>query len=312
MTSITQLAILALAAFAAADDKLVTLGNGVHMPRINLGTCCGSDPAVGLDSWLDAAAAVGFGTKDVPTGIDTAFDYGDQPVIADILKRRDIPRETVFLTTKVPAGFGNTTDCYADPNITVRYVQENLRELGVEQVDLVLIHRPCQPHDSSRGPVPAGTTPAEANQALWNGAVEVLKMGLTRTIGVSNYAKADLEALDMSAATPSVNQCQLSIAHHDDETMAYCKEKGIQYEAYFAMKGCPFSGSGSEVVAAIAKKYGKSASQVCLRWILERGSVMAVGTGANATTAASYAKENVGIFDFALSADEVKQLNTLQ
>jgi diketogulonate reductase-like aldo/keto reductase len=255
---------------------------------------------------------VGFGSKAVPTGIDTAFNYGDQPVIGNILKKRSTPRENVFLTTKVPAGFGNTTDCIADPNITVRYVQENLLELGVDQVDLVLIHRPCQPHGSAKGPVPVGTTPAQANQALWDGAVEVLKMGLTRTIGVSNYAKADLEALDMSAAVPSVNQCQLSVAHHDDATMIYCKAKGIQYEAFFAMKGCPFSGTGSDVVSAIATKHGKSVSQVCLRWILQRGSVMAVGTGANATTAAAYAKENLNIFDFSLSADEVKQLNSLQ
>ena len=309
------IAVAAARAAPSAASKVVTLNTGVKMPAIQLGTCCGSDPGIGLAPWLDAAEAAGFGTTDAPVGVDTAFDYSDQTVISGVLKERGYlqqKRDQIFLTTKVPAGFGTATDCEADPEITLRYVRENLRELGVDQVDLVLIHRPCQPAGSSRGPVPPGTTPAQANQALWDGARRALELNLTRSIGVSNYAKADLEALDMSGAVPSINQCLLNVQQHDDETMAFCEQHGIQYEAYFAMKGCPFSGDGADVVSAIGKKHGKSTSQVCLRWILDRGAVMAVGTGANATTAASYAQENLDIFDFSLSADEVKQLDQLK
>ena len=121
----------------------VTIAPGVSMPSINLGTCCGSEPKVGLDPWLSAGG----------TGIDTAWDYHDQVDIrSGLAKHPDIKRDQLFITTKVPAGFGNSTDCDPDPEITVRYVKENLVELGVDQVDLVLIHRPCQPAGSPRGP----------------------------------------------------------------------------------------------------------------------------------------------------------------
>ena len=137
------------------------------------------------------------------------------------------------------------------------------------QVDLVLIHRPCQPAGSPRGP---STDPAASNNALWKGAQAALAQGLTRAIGVSNYVTADLKAL--SGPKPSLNQCQMSIQHHDDDTIAYCAENGIQYESYQAMKGCPFS---DPQLMQIATAHNVSAAQVCLRWVLERGCVSATG-----------------------------------
>jgi diketogulonate reductase-like aldo/keto reductase len=272
----------------------VTIAPGVSMPSINLGTCCGSEPKVGLDPWLGAGG----------TGIDTAWDYHDQVDIrSGLAKHPEIKRDQLFITTKVPAGFGNSTDCNPDPEITVRYVKENLVELGVDQVDLVLIHRPCQPAGSPRGPA---KDPVASNNALWAGAQKVLAMNLTRAIGVSNYATADLEAL--KGPKPSVNQCRMSVETHDDDTIAYCQAHGILYEAYFAMKGCPFTDA---TAGAIAKTHNVSVSQVCLRYILERGCAMAVGTGADASKASAYAKENLDIYSFSLSAAEVKQLEAI-
>jgi diketogulonate reductase-like aldo/keto reductase len=282
-----------LATASAAVGKTVEIAPGVIMPSINLGTCCGSDPKIGLGPWLDAGA----------TGIDTAFDYHDQVDIAAILKQRKVKRETLFITTKVPAGFGNATDCMADPNITIRYIQENLRELQIDQVDLLLLHRPCQPSSSSRGPA---KDPTASNNALWKGAQMALAMNLTRAIGVSNYVAADLKALD--GPTPSVNQCQMSLHKHDDVTIQYCIDNKIQYESYQAMKFCPFT--NAELVK-IATGHGKSAAQVCLRWVLEREVILASGTGSDPTKAAAYAKENLGIYDFSLTADEMKTLNGL-
>ena len=100
----------------------------------------------------------------------------------------------------------------------------------------------------------------------------------------------------------------MSIAHHDDDTIGYCQANGIVYESYQAMKGCPFT---NPALTAIATKHGKSAAQVCLRWVLDRGCISATGTGLDATKAAAYAKENLGIYDFALTPDEVKALNVL-
>ena len=145
------LAGLSFGAAASPLGKTVEIAPGVHLPTVGLGTCCGSDPKVGLEPWLEAGGV----------SVDTAFDYADQEAIGAILKAKAVPRDAVFITTKVPAGFGNATDCDPDPEITMRYVRENLAELGVEQVDLVLIHCPCSAH--SRAPTINGTAPCEAS-----------------------------------------------------------------------------------------------------------------------------------------------------
>jgi len=272
--------------------KTVTLNNGVVMPSINLGTCCGSKPSVGLQPWLDAGGV----------GIDTAYDYHDQTDIASVIHGTSAPkRESLFFTTKIPAGFGTKDDCKADPSIAVNYIKENLKELGVVYVDLALVHRPCQPHQTS--------DPVAANNALWKGMQQALALNLTRAIGVSNYAKADLEALDTSAVVPAVNQCDMSVEKHDDETIAHCQSKGIIYESYFTMKGCPFDNA---VVKQIAAGHNVSAAQVCLRYVLDRGGIIACGTGADSSTVASYAKENLDIYGFALTPAEVTALSGIQ
>lgn len=285
---------LASALFKAGDPTTVTLNNGVVMPRISLGTCCGSLPSVGLPSWLSAGGV----------GIDTAYDYMDQYQIKKILE--SVKRDSVFITTKIPAGLGRKQDdCGTDPNVALQYVKEDIQELGVKQVDLVLLHAPC---DFSKHHKVENATASD--NALWAGLKMALDQGLTRAIGVSNYDHTHLAAL--SGDVPSVNQCQLSIAGsfgqkgHDDATIKYCQDHGIVYESYGALKGCPFSDSH---LGAIADQHNKSVAQVCLRWTLQRGAVVAAGTGANATSAAAYAKENLDIFSFELDSAEMEYLN---
>jgi diketogulonate reductase-like aldo/keto reductase len=274
----------AILAAPPPTGKTVTLNNGVIMPSMNLGTCCGSEPKVGLQPWLDAGGV--------------GIDYHDQTDIAQIIK--SVPRSSIFLTTKVPAGFGNKTDCAADPNVALNYVRENLKELGVDQVDLALVHRPCQRSQTS--------DPAAANNALWKGMQQALALNLTRAIGVSNYKKADLEALDMGGAVPSVNQCQMSVTHHDDESIAYCQSKGIVFESYFTMKGCPWNNADVKTIAA---NHNVSISQVCLRYVLDRGGAIAAGTGADPAKVGPYAAENLDIYGFALTADEMDTLSKI-
>ena len=273
--------------------KTIEIAPGVMMPSMNLGTCCGSDPNAGLLPFLDAGGV----------GIDTAWDYHDQTHIAAILAAGPAKRESLFLTTKVPAGFGNSTDCDADPMIAFNYVKENLKELGVSYVDLVLVHRPCQPSQTS--------DPTKSNNALWAGVQMALAANMTRAIGVSNYAVSDLEKLDMTKATPAVNQCSMSIsAGHDDAAIAWGQSHSppIVYESYHGMKGCPTS---NVELVAIAKAHSKSVYQVCLRWVLERGAILAVGTGSDPSTAGAYAKENLDIYDFTLTAAEIATLDAI-
>merc|ERR1712039_31614 len=224
----------------------------------------------------------------------------DEPVIGKILQDEKIPRSSVFITSKVPAGFGNATDCLEDPSISIRYAKENLRQLGVDYVDLLLLHAPCGirhpgPHDIA------------ANAALWKGMTEVLAMNLTRAIGVSNYQSTHLKALP--SPKPVVNQCQMGVKKHDDETITYCQEKGILYEAYWVMHNCPFTDTR---ITTIASAHNVSAAQVCQRYVLDKGIAMAVGTGSDPTKAESYAKENLDVYGFHLSADEFKIVDAIQ
>eukprot|EP01052_Picozoa_sp_SAG31_P032032 SAG31_NODE_3467_length_4242_cov_1.967415_4_plen_205_part_00 len=181
-------------------------------------------------------------------------------------------RSDFFITTKIPAGFGGPAACKADPAVALTTVKQNLEQLNVSYVDLVLLHKPCPT--------------AAQNNALWKGLMTAKAEGLTRAIGVSNYKSPQLEALE--GETPSVNQCLMSVSLHDDKTISYCQRNNITYEAYEAMRTCPFHNTKA---LAIAAAHSASVAQVCLRWIAQRGAVMAVGTGSNSSTAANYAKE---------------------
>jgi diketogulonate reductase-like aldo/keto reductase len=283
---VVQMMGLVVAVAGQALGPTVEIAKGVIMPTLNLGTCCGSDPSVGLTPWFQAGGR----------GVDTAWDYKDQPVIGAILKQPSSPpRAEIFILTKIPAGFGNSSDCNADPSIAMRYVQDDIAQLGVKQVDLVLLHAPC-PNN------PAG------NNALWKGLEQALAAGLTRSIGVSNYNAAQLAALKTTTTKPALNQCRLGVDYHDDATISYCQKNGIYYESYDALKGCP---SNDNRVKTIAAAHSKTTYQICLRWVLERGCVVTAGTGNDPTTVGQFAKENLDIYDWSLTADEIAILNKI-
>ena len=163
----------------------------------------------------------------------------------------------------------------------------------MSQVDLVLLHAPCA-NDAT-------------NLKLWKGMEQALALNLTRSIGVSNYPKKQLAALLKGAVTkPAVNQCQMSLANQESEMLAYCEEQGIVFEAYAAMRACPFSNAQ---VKGIAAKHGVGVSQVCLRWVLQKGAVFAVGLGSNITEMPEYSHENLQLYDFELTADEMRTLD---
>ena len=285
MLPLRLLALLAPTAAAAAvtpTGKTVEISPGVFFPSVNLGTCCGSDPKVGMPAWFDGGG----------TGIDTALDYGDQAVIGGILQQLKKPRSSYFMTTKIPT---HRATAPLSAAYALAKVQEDVKELGLEQLDLVLIHHPA--------------TDAE-NIALWKGMEQAVKMNLTRTIGLSNFNQAQIEALLKGATIrPVVNQCDLSVGGQDsqcgprDAAIAYNIAQNISYEAWSPMKHCPFS---DPTLAKIAASHKTSVAQVCLRWILDRGCTIAVGTGSDKTKVMEYTKENLDLFSFALTAAEVK------
>ena len=268
--------------------KEVELGStGVMMPSISLGTCCGSDPKVGIPSWLAAGG----------TGIDTAEDYRDQPTIAKLLPSS---RSSYFMTSKIPV-HGAKVPKVLTAAYALGAVEEDVKELGIAQLDLVLIHHPSKNQ--------------AYNQALWKGLEAAVAKNLTKTIGLSNFNKEDIEAI-MKIATikPVLNQCDLSVGGEDtqcgprDEAIAYNQAMNITYEAWSPMRKCPFT---DPALMKIATSHNVSTAQVCLRWILDRGCTIAVGTGSDASKATEYAKENLDLFGFALTPAELKIINAM-
>ena len=307
---------LALASYAAVP-KTKEIAPGVIMPTMSLGTCCGSDPSVDVAPWLSAGGV----------GIDTANDYQDQPAIAAALKASGTARNKIFLTTKVPAGVGVMSstanlDCSLDPHRSLDVLRDNLKQLQMSHVDLVLLHGPCELQGAT-----ATVDPAKANAAQWQGMQWALAQGLTRSIGVSNYNVSHLTALlaaPTTTITPAVNQCQMSIngsafcfpktgvclhgPGHDDATLKYCQQHNITYEAYDVMSGCPFK---DPRLNAISKGHGMSAAQVCFRWTLQKGAIIATGTGHNASKAALHSRDDLGTYnpEFELTEEEMAYLS---
>ena len=193
------------AALAAALQSFTVqltkeIAPGVAMPTMSLGTCCGSDPSIGIRPWLAAGGV----------GIDTANDYNDQPAIAAALTSTGTKREAVFLTTKVPAGVGVMSstarlDCSLDPHRSFSVLQDNLIQLKVDHVDLVLLHGPCELQGTA-----AAVDPAKANAAQWVGLQMALAQGLTRSIGGAArqaHVSASVPAQPSAVPTHARQEC---------------------------------------------------------------------------------------------------------
>ena len=311
----TSVALL-VCGLALADDAFIKLNDGHTFPRINLGTCCGSNPAVGVQPWLDAGGV----------GIDTAASYKNSPAIAAAIAGAQADRSKLYLTTKILAGNGDSdADCAADPSVALAAVQEALTLLNTTYLDLVLMHRPCQQAGlqcgigprAGRSQVCNQTGPPRfppvadaqaSNAALWRGLVQAQRQGLVRSIGTSNFDAGELAALP--EVVPAVNQIQFAVLGWNASTYEYCRANNIAIETFETINGCPFD--DQSVVGPAAAKYGKSAVQVCLRWGLQKAGIVATGTGRNASTAPSYSKDDLDIFDFELTAAEMTALDNYQ
>jgi len=179
-------------------------------------------------------------------------------------------------------------------------VQLAIRTLAVVQLDLMLIHHPASDPE---------------NVALWKGLEQAVALNLTRAIGLSNFNPPQIDALlKVATVRPSVNQCDLSVGGQDkqcgerDEAISYNLAHNISYEAWSPMKNCPFDDTSMKAIAAA---HNVSVAQVCLRWILERGCTLAVGTGDDPDTVAKYTAENLDLFNFRLAPADIREINKI-
>lgn len=269
------LAALPMVAAIAQDKTTVEIAKDVFMPLLNLGNY---DLSSNSSLFLEVGGH----------GIDTALSYGDKSLqeAGDAVRHSMLPRDQIFLTSKIPCG----RDSLGSPT---EDIEHSFKVLGVDYVDLLLMHWPC--------------TSSSETEKVWKAMEPLVAQGKARAIGISNFRSSQIKKLlGYATIKPAVNQCEFSIGNHDDDTWQTCKDEGITYAAYSPLGGLenPFDIQHSKDVLDVAATHNKSWAQVALRWVVQEG-VVAVSS----TTKESHMRGDLEIFDFELSDEEMQRLH---
>ncbi|RKR75975.1 aldo/keto reductase [Frondihabitans australicus] len=260
-----------------------TLSNGVTIPKIGFGTWQIPDGPVAYDS---VAAALEAGYRH----IDTARAYGNEASVGRAIRDSGIPRDEIFVTTKLPAEVKNADAARASFETT-------MSALEMDYVDLYLIHAPWPWNDM-------GSDHRAGNIEVWKVLEEVYDAKRSRSIGVSNFNVADLENLASATdITPHANQIRWFVGFTQGDTTAYCKERDILVEGYSPLATGAILDNAD--VASIAAKYDKSVAQLCIRYLLEK-DVLPLPK----TTTPSRIVENADV-DFVISGSDLEFLDGL-
>ena len=260
---------------ALSIDTAVTLNDGVAMPLLGFGTY---QIASGGRCERAVAHALSRGYRHV----DTAALYGNEADVGRALRNSGLARKDVLVVTKL----WNSDQGYES---TLRAFDRSLERLGLETIDLYLIHWP------------------ETGKRLdsWRAMVEIKKRGRCRSIGVSNFTIKHLEELSRASdAAPSVNQVEFSPFLYQRDLLRFCEGKGIQLIAY-----CPLTRGDKlthKLVVEIARSHGKTSAQVLLRWALQHGVAVIPKS-----VRSERIDENAALFDFELTRQEMTRLDQL-
>ncbi|MBO0708944.1 MAG: aldo/keto reductase [Candidatus Dormibacteraeota bacterium] len=243
-----------------------------------------SIPILGFGTWQlrgrEAYDAVRFALETGYRHIDTATGYGNEVEVGRAIRDSGVPREEIFVTTKLPpdnAGRERGT------------IEASLRDLGLDQVDMWLIHWP-----PSGGP----------GVKTWRAFLELREEGKARDVGVSNYSPDQIETLiEATGEAPAMNQIRWSPAIYDGPRLEHSRRHRVVLEGY-----SPFRASDLEepVIAEIAAAHGVSAPQVILRWHIDTGVVVIPKSASPERI-----RQNFDVFGFRLTDEEVSRLNAL-
>jgi len=255
----------------------VRLNNGVEIPQFGFGVF--QVPPDETAATVRAAFDAGY------RHIDTAQMYGNEEGVGRALAESGLPRDEVFLTTKL------TNDGHGH-DAAVRRLDESLQKLGTDHVDLYLIHWP-RPGD-------------DRYVDTWRGFEKALSEGKARSIGVSNFTVEHLQRLAKETGTvPAVNQVELHPRFGQADLRGYHAEHGIATEAWSPIG----QGKGlldDPVLTGLAQKYDRSPAQVVLRWHVQLGNIVFPKS-----MHAERMRENIDVFDFELAGDDMQEISAL-
>ena len=265
---------------------LIKLNNGIEIPSVGLGT------------WLiknDKVSQVVCDAVDVGyRHIDTAQAYGNEEGVGIGIKNCGVPREKLFITTKVRAE-------YKDYDSAKKSVLESLGKMGLDYFDLVIIHAP-QPWAEFRE---SDNYYFKGNVEAWKALEDLYDEGLVKAIGVSNFHDYDLQnILDNCRIKPMINQVLSHVGQTPFDIIDYCKKNDIVVEAYSPIAHGE-AGRINEVMK-LAEKYDKSFAQICLRYQLQLGCVILPKA-----SSIEHLKNNFDL-DFEISEEDMEILNRVE
>lgn len=255
--------------------ETIELNNGVLMPRMGLGTF----PLNGynLIKTMMLARLSGY------NAFDTSVAYGNESYVGKGIKLIG-KRKDIFITTKISNR--QQRECTVE-----EAVKSSLKALKTDYIDLYLMHWPNP----------------ETFLDTWTGMEKVYKEGLVRAIGVCNFHQHHIEELmKVATVTPAVNQVEIHPLLSQKELIKYCKSKGIVMEAYTPLARMDERLFKNDVINRIAKKYNKTVGQVVLRWDYQQDIIVIPKTSKYKRL-----KENIDIFDFSLSDEEMKKIDEI-
>jgi diketogulonate reductase-like aldo/keto reductase len=255
-------------------DTKVKLNNGVEMPIFGLGTYQSR-------SGKETQEAVLWALEAGYRHIDTAAMYGNEEDVGEAIRKSGIPREEIFVTTKL----WNTDHGYQK---ALAAFEESQNKLGLSYVDLYLIHWPVE----------------DLRKDTWTALEKLLEEGKCRAIGVSNYMIHHLEELlDNSSTVPAVNQVEFSPYLYQKELVEFCRKHGIQFEAYSPLTKA--HKLNDPQLADMALRYSKTPAQILIRWVLQKDVVVIPKSSRRERII-----ENADVFDFTISAEDMDILDS--
>lgn len=255
----------------------ITLNDGLKIPVIGLGTY-GLDGNAGANA-IQAAIDHGYRL------IDTAYNYENEGAVGKAIERSSVPREKLLITSKLPGRYHSY-----DQAITA--IQESLFRAGLSYFDLYLIHWPNPKQDKY----------VEAWQAL----IDARKFGLVRSIGVCNFLPEHLERLENETGVkPSINQIELHPFFNQEEQRSWNEANNIATQSWSPL-GRHNGASETDTIKQIAKRHGKTPAQIILRWHYQLGAI-----SIPKSAAPERQLENISIFDFSLTEEEMNSINQL-
>ncbi len=258
--------------------KNLKLASGYEIPMVGLGVFL-------AENGQETENAVKWALESGYRHIDTAKIYGNETAVGNAIKASGVKREDIFVTTKL------WNEDIRQKN-SAEAIKSSLKDLQLDYIDLYLIH-----------------WPADGFVEAWQQLENFYKQGLVRSIGVSNFHKVHLDALLPSCnIVPMVNQIESHPRLSNYELINYCKDKNIEIEAWSPLGGGSTAAELllNDTLVSIGKKYNKSSAQVIVRWNVQRDVIVLPKSVHKERIA-----QNIDVFDFELSADDMKAIDGL-